>query len=78
MQYDCQPANFFFNLKSKNKFSRGTGFTFRILFALIVPDELALRQGEAVERVVDGHSQTVDFNKVQVVRDDQLKWEVTS
>ena len=43
-----------------------------------MPDELSLRQGEAVERVVDGYRQTIDLNKVQVVRDDQLKWEVTS
>jgi len=59
-------------------FSIGTWFTFRIRFTLIVPYELALRQGVAVKRVIDGHSQPVGLNKVQVVRDDHLKWEVTS
>jgi hypothetical protein len=45
---------------------------------LTVSDNFALRNGMAVEGVVDGHCQSVGLIKVQMVRDDHLKWEVTS
>ena len=48
-----------------------------VLLALVVPDELPLRNGLHGERVVHGHGDDVGLREPEDVGDAELEWEVT-